>query len=63
MWKNSDKIEPRIGAIPRTLDVVIYSTHGGSVSDNVVDRLQAEAFHERRHQGLQGRARENHPQI
>ncbi|MHB1093336.1 rhodanese-like domain-containing protein [Thiobacillus sp.] len=41
MWKNPDKIDAWIGAIPCTLDVVIYSVHGGSVSDNVVDRLQA----------------------
>lgn len=41
MWKNPGKIDAWIGALPRTLDVVIYSVRGGSVSSNVVDRLQA----------------------
>jgi len=41
MWKNPDKIDAWIGALPRTLDVVIYCVRGGSVSSNVVDRLQA----------------------
>ena len=42
MWKNPDKIDVWIGALPRTLDVVIYCVRGGSVSNSVVDRLQAE---------------------
>jgi rhodanese-related sulfurtransferase len=42
MWKNPDKIDVWIGALPRTLDVVIYCVHGGGVSNSVVDRLQAE---------------------
>ncbi len=42
MWKNPDKIDAWIGAIPRTLDVVIYCVRGGSVSNSVVDRLHAE---------------------
>jgi rhodanese-related sulfurtransferase len=41
MWKNPDKIDAWIGAVPRTLDVVIYCVRGGSVSNAVVDRLQA----------------------
>jgi rhodanese-related sulfurtransferase len=41
LWKNPDKIDAWIGAVPRTLDVVIYSVRGGSVSNSVVDRLQA----------------------
>jgi rhodanese-related sulfurtransferase len=41
MWKNPDKIDAWIGAVPRTLDVVIYCVRGGSVSNSVVDRLQA----------------------
>jgi len=41
LWKNPDKIDAWIGAVPRTLDVVIYCVRGGSVSNAVVDRLQA----------------------
>jgi rhodanese-related sulfurtransferase len=40
LWKNPDKIDAWIGAVPRTLDVVIYCVRGGSVSNSVVDRLQ-----------------------
>lgn len=41
LWKNPDKIDAWIGAVPRTLDVVIYCVRGGTVSNSVVDRLQA----------------------
>jgi len=41
MWKNPDKIDAWIGALPLTLDVVIYCVRGGSVSNSVLDRLQA----------------------
>jgi rhodanese-related sulfurtransferase len=41
MWKNPDKIDAWIGALPLTQDVVIYCVRGGSVSNAVVDRLQA----------------------
>ena len=41
MWKNPDKIDAWIGALPLTQDVVIYCVRGGSVSNTVVDRLQA----------------------
>ncbi len=41
LWKNPDKIDAWIGALPRTLDVVIYCVRGGTVSNSVVDRLQA----------------------
>jgi rhodanese-related sulfurtransferase len=41
MWKNPDKIDAWIGAVPLTLDIVIYCVRGGSVSNTVVDRLQA----------------------
>lgn len=41
MWKNPDKIDAWIGAVPRTLDVVIYCVRGGAVSNAVVDRLHA----------------------
>ena len=41
MWKNPEKIDAWIGALPRTLDVVIYCVRGGAVSNSVVDQLQA----------------------
>jgi rhodanese-related sulfurtransferase len=41
MWKIPDKIDAWIGALPLTLDVVVYCVRGGSVSNSVVDRLQA----------------------
>ncbi|OGU21970.1 MAG: rhodanese [Hydrogenophilales bacterium RIFOXYD1_FULL_62_11] len=41
MWKNPDKIDAWIGALPLTQDVVIYCVRGGEVSSKVVDRLQA----------------------
>ena len=41
MWKNPDKIDAWIGALPLTLDVVVYCVRGGSVSNSVVGRLQA----------------------
>lgn len=40
-WKNPEKIDAWIGALPKTQDVVIYCARGGSVSNSVVDRLQA----------------------
>ena len=41
MWKNPDKVDAWIGALPLTLDVVIYCVRGGGVSNSVVVRLQA----------------------
>ena len=41
LWKNPDKIDAWIGAVPRTVDVVVYCVRGGEVSNQVVDRLQA----------------------
>lgn len=41
LWKNPDKIDAWIGAVPRTLDVVVYCVRGSTVSNSVVDRLQA----------------------
>ena len=41
LWKNPERIDAWIGAVPRTLDVVIYCVRGGAVSNSVVDRLQA----------------------
>jgi rhodanese-related sulfurtransferase len=41
IWKNPEKIDVWIEAMPRTQDVVIYCVRGGGVSNSVVDRLQA----------------------
>ena len=41
LWKNPEKIDVWIGAVPLTLDVVVYCVRGGGVSNSVVDRLQA----------------------
>lgn len=41
LWKNPDKIDAWVGAVPRTLDVVIYCVRGGALSNTVVDRLHA----------------------
>jgi rhodanese-related sulfurtransferase len=44
LWKDPEKIDAWIGALPRTQDVVIYCARGGTVSNSVVDRLQAEGI-------------------
>jgi rhodanese-related sulfurtransferase len=41
MWKNPEKIDAWIGALPLTQDVVIYCVRGGEISNTVVHRLQA----------------------
>lgn len=41
LWKNPDKIDAWISAVPRTMDVVVYCVRGGAISNTVVDRLQA----------------------
>ena len=41
-WKDPEKIDAWIGALPKTQEVVIYCVRGGSVSNSVVDRLHAE---------------------
>jgi rhodanese-related sulfurtransferase len=38
-WKNPERIDEWITALPKTQDVVIYCARGGSVSNSVVDRL------------------------
>ena len=40
-WKNPEQIDGWIAALPRTQDVVLYCVRGGSVSNSVVDKLQA----------------------
>ena len=41
LWKNPEKIDAWIGALPLTQEVVIYCVRGGEISNTVVDRLQA----------------------
>lgn len=41
-WKDPEKIDAWITALPKTQDVVIYCVRGGSVSNSIVDRLHAE---------------------
>lgn len=40
LWKNPDRIDAWIGAVPLTLDLVVYCVRGGAVSSQVVDRLR-----------------------
>jgi len=46
-WKNPERIDEWITALTKTQDVVIYCARGGSVSNSVVDRLQAEGIQAR----------------
>ncbi len=46
-WKNPEKIDAWITALPKTQEVVIYCVRGGAVSNSVVDRLQAEGVQAR----------------
>ncbi len=43
-WKDPEKIDAWIGAVPRTHDVVIYCVRGGAISNGIVDRLHAEGI-------------------
>jgi len=43
-WKNPEKIDAWIGALPKTQEVVIYCVRGGAVSNSVVDRLHTEGI-------------------
>ena len=40
-WKDPEKIDAWITAVPKTHNVVIYCVRGGSVSNATVDALQA----------------------
>jgi rhodanese-related sulfurtransferase len=43
-WKNPEKIDAWITALPKTREVVIYCVRGGAVSNSIVDRLHAEGI-------------------
>ena len=40
-WKNPDQIDTWLAGIPKDRDIVIYCVRGGSVSNSVLDKLQA----------------------
>ena len=40
-WKNPEQIDTWLPGIPKDRDIVIYCVHGGSVSNSVLDKLQA----------------------
>lgn len=46
-WKDPARIDAWISAVPKNHDVVIYCVRGGAVSNEVVDRLQAEGVRAR----------------
>ena len=41
VWRNPEQIDAWLAEVPRDQDVVIYCVRGGTVSNSVVDRLQA----------------------
>ena len=40
-WKNPEQIDTWLADIPKDRDVAIYCVRGGSVSNSVLDKLQA----------------------
>jgi rhodanese-related sulfurtransferase len=40
-WRNPEQIDGWIQEVPRDREVVIYCVRGGSVSNSILDRLQA----------------------
>jgi rhodanese-related sulfurtransferase len=47
LWKNPERIDEWITALPKTQEIVIYCARGGSVSNSVVDRMLAEGIQAR----------------
>ena len=43
-WKDPEKIDAWITALPKTQDVVIYCVRGGAISNSIVDRMHAEGI-------------------
>ena len=43
-WHDPEKIEELAGALPQDRDIVLYCVRGGSVSNSVVDALQAKGL-------------------
>ena len=47
LWKNPERIDEWITALPKTQEVVIYCARGGSVSNSMVNRMQVEGIQAR----------------
>ena len=43
-WKDPEKLADWVDALPRDRDIVLYCVRGGSVSNSVVDALQAKGL-------------------
>ena len=43
-WKDPEKIDAWISAVPKSHEVVIYCVRGGAISNSIVDRLHAEGI-------------------
>lgn len=46
-WKDPEKLADWADALPRDRDIVLYCVRGGTVSNGVVDALQAKGFQAR----------------
>jgi rhodanese-related sulfurtransferase len=46
-WHDPEKLSEWSGALPRDRDIVLYCMRGGSVSNSVVDALQAQGYNAR----------------
>ena len=47
LWKDPESIADWCGELPKDREVVIYCMRGGSVSNSVVDKLQAQGVQAR----------------
>ena len=47
VWKDPERINEWSADLPRDRDIVLYCVRGGSVSNSVVDALQAKGFQAR----------------
>lgn len=46
-WKNPEQLTDWVGSLPKDQDIVLYCARGGSVSNSVVDALQAHGLNAR----------------
>ena len=44
LWRNPEQLEQWAGSLPTDQDIVLYCVRGGSVSNSVVDALQAKGL-------------------
>ena len=47
LWRDPEKIEEWADTLPHDQEIVLYCVRGGSVSNSVVDKLQARGFRAR----------------